>query len=82
MRDENPYATKIIYSVWDYNVEEYGIIVIKGSRTGLLLPGLDGVATSNEQLQIVPGKAGIRPEEDYTVKRFQVQQYPKKTRND
>jgi AmmeMemoRadiSam system protein A len=56
--------------------KRYGVIVSAGSRTGLLLPDLEGVDTVEEQLRIARMKAGIDPhEEDVTIQRFVVQRY-------
>ncbi len=53
----------------------YGVIVQSGSRTGLLLPDLEGVDTVQEQLAIACRKAGIRPQEPYRIQRFRVTRY-------
>ncbi len=55
--------------------KEYGVIVTKGNRRGLLLPNLEGVDTVEDQLAIALGKAGISPEDDYTIERFKVDRY-------
>ena len=55
--------------------QKYGVIVTKGSRRGLLLPDLEGVDTVEEQLLIACQKAGIRPDEDYKIERFEVIRY-------
>jgi len=55
--------------------KRYGVIVTKGSRRGLLLPDLEGVDTVEEQLRIACQKAGIRPDEDYSIERFEVIRY-------
>lgn len=59
----------------DLDPKEYGVIVTKGRRRGLLLPALDGVDTVEEQLAIVLEKARISPEEDYEIERFKVVRY-------
>lgn len=51
---------------------EYGVIVSKGYRRGLLLPNLDGVDTVEEQVAIALRKAGIAEHEDYKLERFRV----------
>ncbi|NLJ89371.1 MAG: AmmeMemoRadiSam system protein A, partial [Clostridiales bacterium] len=51
---------------------EYGVIVSKGYRRGLLLPNLDGVNTVEEQVAIALRKAGISENEDYKLERFRV----------
>ncbi len=55
--------------------KQYGVIVVKGPRKGLLLPDLEGVDTVEEQLRIAKMKAGILPEEDCEVYRFKVRRY-------
>ncbi|WP_409228013.1 AmmeMemoRadiSam system protein A [Gudongella sp. SC589] len=50
----------------------FGVIVQKGHRRGLLLPNLDGVDTVQEQLRIALNKAGIGPDEDFSIQRFRV----------
>lgn len=55
--------------------KRYGVIVTKGSRRGLLLPDLEGVDTVEEQLRIACQKAGIRPDENYSIERFEVVRY-------
>lgn len=54
------------------DVKRYGVIVSKGSRRGLLLPNLDGVDSVDKQLQIACQKAGISPDENFDVSRFEV----------
>lgn len=51
---------------------QYGVIVSKGYKRGLLLPNLDGVDTVEEQVAIALSKAGILEDEDYKLERFQV----------
>ena len=53
----------------------YGVIVRHRGRTGLLLPDLDGVDTSDDQLAIACRKAGIAADEPYTIERFRVTRY-------
>ncbi|HHY81105.1 MAG TPA: AmmeMemoRadiSam system protein A [Clostridiales bacterium] len=59
----------------EYNVREYGIIVIKDNRTGLLLPDLTGISTKEEQLNIALSKAGISRDENFTLMRFRVEHH-------
>lgn len=55
----------------------YGVIVsAPGGRRGLLLPGLDGVDTVDEQLRIAARKGGIAlSEEGVTLERFVVERH-------
>ncbi len=55
--------------------KKYGVIVVSGSRRGLLLPDLEGVDTVEEQLRITRMKAGILPQEDVEIYRFGVIRY-------
>ena len=55
------------------DVKRYGVLVTKGSRSGLLLPNLSGVDTIEQQVDIAKQKAGIRPEESgCQLQRFEV----------
>ncbi|MGE5380655.1 MAG: AmmeMemoRadiSam system protein A [Methylocystaceae bacterium] len=59
----------------DLDPAVYGVIVRHGSKTGLLLPALEGVDTVDEQLRIALSKAGIKASEDYQIERFMVERY-------
>lgn len=50
----------------------YGVIVSRGHRRGLLLPDLEGVDTVADQIAIARQKAGIAPDEDVRLERFEV----------
>lgn len=50
----------------------YGVIVTRGFKRGLLLPDLEGVDTVYDQIAIAKQKAGIRPDEDAKLERFEV----------
>lgn len=56
----------------DLDPKNYGVIVKKGYRQGLLLPDLAGVDTPQEQVAIAREKAMIGPEEKVTYFRFKV----------
>jgi AMMECR1 domain-containing protein len=49
-----------------------GVIVSCGGRRGLLLPDLEGVDTVMDQIAIAKQKAGIAPDEDARLERFEV----------
>ncbi len=53
----------------------YGVIVRKGTRSGLLLPDLEGIDDAREQVAIAKRKAGIAPDEDVELFRFEVKRY-------
>lgn len=61
-----------ITSKAELNVTKYGIIVSNGYRHGLLLPNLEGVDSVEQQIEISLMKAGIRKDENYNMKRFEV----------
>lgn len=56
----------------DLDPKKYGAIVKNKYKTGLLLPNLEDVNTVEEQLSIALNKAGIEPNEEYTIQRFKV----------
>lgn len=60
----------------DLDVREYGVIVSKGWRRGLLLPNLEGVDTVEQQVAIAKRKAGIGwDERDIELERFRVERH-------
>jgi MEMO1 family protein len=59
----------------ELNPKKHGVIVSKGMRKGLLLPDLEGVDTVDYQLQIACEKAGIDPNYDYNIEKFEVIRY-------
>lgn len=61
-----------VSSVNDLDVSKYGVIVRKGRRLGLLLPDLEGVDTPEHQVMIALQKAGITPDEQFSLERFEV----------
>ena len=56
----------------ELDVKEYGVIVSRGHRRGLLLPDLEGVDTAARQVAIARQKAGIAPDEKVKLQRFRV----------
>jgi len=64
--------TEPIQSIDELDVVEYGVIVRAGRRSGLLLPNLEGVDTPEKQVSIALQKAGISPNEKYSMERFKV----------
>lgn len=55
--------------------KKYGVLVKKNSKTGVLLPDLDGVDTVADQLNIAKQKAGIFENEEVKLFRFTVERY-------
>lgn len=64
-----------VYSLEALDPKNYGVIVRRGQRSGLLLPDLEGVDTVNEQVGIAMQKAGISPEEEIDLYRFTVTRF-------
>jgi AmmeMemoRadiSam system protein A len=64
-----------VVDINDLDPQRYGVIVKRGSRSGLLLPALEGITTVEEQLAIARQKAGILPEERVETFRFEVKRY-------
>jgi MEMO1 family protein len=56
----------------DLDPAEFGVVVLCGDRRGLLLPGIDGVSTVDQQVSIARRKGGIDPDEDVELQRFRV----------
>lgn len=69
---ESPEAIETMDSL---DPQEFGVIVTKGHKKGLLLPRLEGVDTKEEQVRIALNKAGIGENEDYKIERFRVTRY-------
>lgn len=65
-------APQPIKSTAGLNPKRYGIIVANGHRRGVLLPGLEGITTIDQQLSIACKKAGIHPNEPLELSRFEV----------
>jgi AmmeMemoRadiSam system protein A len=59
----------------DLDPAVYGVIVLAGYRRGVLLPDLQGVDTAEQQVAIALQKAGIDPDEAFTLERFTVTRY-------
>jgi len=55
--------------------KRYGVIVRHGSRSGVLLPDLEGVDTAEDQVLIACRKAGIDSDESLDLYRFEVTRY-------
>lgn len=53
----------------------YGLLVRSGSKSGVLLPDLEGVDTPEKQLQIARRKAGIEPDQPQEIFRFRVERF-------
>ena len=65
-------------SIGDLDVKEFGIIVEKGYRRGVLLPDLEGVTSVDQQIRIAALKAGISDLNGSVVYRFKVERHSAK----
>ena len=59
----------------ELNPKIFGVIVKSGVKSGVLLPDLEGVDTAQQQISIVLDKAGILPNEDYSIEKFEVNRH-------
>ena len=61
----------------DLDPKKYGVIVREGWQRGLLLPDLEGVDTTEHQLEIAKQKAGLSgvPDDELEIHRFTVTRY-------
>jgi AmmeMemoRadiSam system protein A len=59
----------------DLDPQRYGVIVATGPRRGVLLPDLVGIDTVEQQVAVALQKAGIRPDEPYSTRRFRVDRF-------
>lgn len=65
-------APEPVHDIIELDPVTYGVIVKYHQRTGLLLPNLEGVDTVEEQLSIALRKAGINPNDPYSIYKFKV----------
>ncbi len=67
---------ELVKDIKELNPKKYGIIVKSGPRTGLLLPDLEGIKTTEKQVSIACQKAGIDPaQEKILIYKFTVENY-------
>lgn len=55
--------------------KQYGVIVSCDYRRGVLLPDLEGVDSTDDQIGIACQKAGINPEDEFALQRFKVSRF-------
>ena len=68
-------SPELVNSVLELDPKRYGVIVSHDKARGLLLPDLEGVETSEQQIEIALGKAGIPNASDFDIYRFEVKRY-------
>jgi len=61
-----------IKTIEELDIKRYGVIVLYKGQRGLLLPNLEGVNTTEQQVSIALQKANISPDKNYTMERFEV----------
>jgi len=59
----------------DLDPHRLGVLVVQGSKRGLLLPDLDGIQTTEQQIREAKQKAGIFTDEAVELYCFTVQRY-------
>jgi len=59
----------------ELDIRRYGLIVTCGTRRGLLLPNIEGIASVEEQVTIARKKGGIGEVEAVDLYRFEVERY-------
>lgn len=69
------YPPEPIASSAQLDPKQYGVIVQRGGRRGLLLPDIEGVDDVETQISIARQKAGIGPREPVQLYRFRVEKY-------
>jgi AMMECR1 domain-containing protein len=57
----------------------FGVVVRSGKRRGLLLPGIPGINTPEDQVMVALRKGEIRPTDPWTVERFPVRKVSEAT---
>lgn len=68
-------APEKVLSKKELDPKKYGVIVVSGTRKGLLLPDLEGVDTVDDQISIASTKAGIYMGDDIELYRFEVRRH-------
>jgi MEMO1 family protein len=59
----------------ELDIRRYGLIVTCGTRRGLLLPDIEGIASVEEQVTVARQKGGIGEVEAVELYRFEVERY-------
>jgi AmmeMemoRadiSam system protein A len=61
----------------DLDPEVFGVVVtdVSGSRRGLLLPAIESVKTTAQQVSVAARKAGLKPDEPLKLYRFRTQRF-------
>lgn len=66
---------EVVEDVSDLDPKKYGIIITSGYKRGVLLPDLESIDTTDEQIRIACQKGDIRPTDPVVIQRFEVSRY-------
>jgi MEMO1 family protein len=66
---------ELVGGIGDLNPMRYGVVVRRGKRRGLLLPGIEQITSVEEQIAIARAKGGIKEHEPVKLYRFEVERY-------
>jgi AmmeMemoRadiSam system protein A len=69
------HPAEAINSITELDPRQYGVIVRRGTRRGLLLPDIPGVDDAETQVAIARQKAWISPKDPVSLFRFKVDKY-------
>lgn len=61
---------EVVAGVEDLDPHRYGVVVTQGARRGVLLPGVEGVDTADEQLAIAARKGRVDLARPHRIERF------------
>ncbi len=64
-----------IETLQNHDVKKHGLLIKNQSKSGLLLPDIEGIDTAEVQKRMVLKKAGIHPSETYQMYQFTVKRY-------
>ena len=59
----------------EHNVKQFGLLVRGEGKQGVLLPNLDNIKTTNQQLKVCLRKGGFKNNNTYELFRFEVKRY-------
>ncbi len=57
------------------NASKHGLCITLGPKTGIVLPGIDGVKDGQDMLKIAMNNSGIKSGDEYNMYRFNVKRY-------
>ena len=59
----------------EHNIKQFGLLVRGEGKQGVLLPNLDNIKTTNQQLKVCLRKGGFKNNNTYELFRFEVKRY-------